>query len=395
MKIRRYVTVFIFLIMVPMALAGCDQAPAENTGGGEAQSGSGSTVAFVYADNIEDYNWSYLHEIGRQYLAEQLPDVSTTYVEEVTAEDAEQTLRDLADEGAKLIFATSPIFSDAVLAVAPDYPETYFEVAQGTETADNVATYDGRMYQAFYLMGGYTGEMTESGIIGFIAPEPTPEVISHINALTLSSRLIRTCEDITVHVKWTNSWTDSEADSAAAQELVDEGADVLIQHTYSPAVQEVAEENGVRSVGYGFDMREFAPTANLTSVVWQWGWYYTRRVQDYLDGEWESEAYMGSVSTQNFGRGIIDLAPYTYDQIPQILEAPPMKWRVSYNETNKDAMDGPIYAQNGDLVLANREQFEDDYIFNGMDWFVQGVVGDAPGTPPEAVEGTGASIACS
>jgi hypothetical protein len=71
-----------------------------------------------------------------------------------------------------------------------------------------------------------------------------------------------------------------------------------------------------------------------------------------------------------------------------------MKWRISYNETNKDALDGPIYAQNGDLVLANREQFEDAYIFNEMDWFVEGVVGEAPGTSPEAVDGMGASIVC-
>lgn len=389
--LKNYFGLFSSIIVFSIFFVGCSPAEEEQP---LSSSASESQVAFIYTENVSDYNSSHLHEIGRQYLDEQLPDVGTKFVEEVSVEQAEQVLRDLADEGHKLIFATSPDYSDAVLTVAKDFPDTFFEVAQGTETADNVATYDGRMYQMFYIMGGYTGEMTVSGVIGFIAPEPTIEVIRHINALTLSSLLIRTCEDVSVQVRFTGSWNDPEADRAAALDLIENGADVLVQHTYSPEVQKVAEEEGVRSVGYGFDMREFAPTANMTSVIWQWGWYYKDRVDDLLEGEWESNAYLGKASTKNFGTGIIDLAPYDYEQIPHIMEAPPIKWRVSYNETNKDAMDGPIYAQNGDLVLANREKFDPDYIYTEMDWFVKGVVGEAPGTAPEAVEGAGASISC-
>ena len=392
--IKSYFYLFISLIISVLIVVGCSP-PAEETTSDNASSSSAvdSQVAFVYLEDIEEYNWSRLHEIGRQYLDEQLPDVGTKFVAEVSVDDAEQTLRDLADEGHKLIFATSPEYSDAVLTVAKDFPDTFFEVARGTETADNVSTYDGRMYQMFYIAGGYTGEMTVSGVIGFIAPEPTVEVIRHINAITLSSLLVRTCEDVSVHVRWTG-WNDPEADRAAALDLIENGADLLVQHTYNPEVQIVAEEEGVRSMGYGFDMREFAPTANMSSIIWQWGWYYERRVNDMLEGEWEAEAYFGKASTKNFGTGIIDMAPYDYEQIPHIMEAPPIKWRVSYNETNKDSMDGPIYAQNGDLVLANRDKFEPDYIFNEMDWFVQGVVGEAPGEPPEAVDGQGANINC-
>lgn len=386
---------FFFLILFSLVLASCGPSDSGQPTAQAQSSGGGLTngVAFIYKEKSADYNWSHLHELGRQYLVAQLPDVETKFVDEVTVEQAEQTLRDLATEGYKLIFATAPEYSDAVLTVAKDFPDTRFEVARGSETADNVATYDGLMYQTFYVMGGYTGEMTVSGVIGFIAPEPSPEVIRDINALTLSTRLVRTCEKVTVNVKWTGSWNDPDADRKAALELIDEGADVLVQHTYTPEVQKVAEEKGVRSVGYGFDMREFAPTKNMTSVVWQWGWYYVQRVNALNGGTWEPKAYLGKVSTSNFGKGIVDLAPYTYEQIPQIIEAPPMKWRISYNESNKDALDGPIYSQAGDLVLAKNKKF-DQSIINGMDWFVEGVVGEAPGTAPETVEGVGASISC-
>ena len=383
---------FIFLFAFLLFLTGCDQSPEVEE---SSRSGASETsVAFVYKEEIADYNWSHLHELGRQYVVENVSDIETKYVEGVAIEDAEQVIRDLADEGHKLIFATAPEFSDTVLLVAKDFPDTFFEVAQGSETADNVGTYDGRMYQMFYMVGRFAAEMTLSGVIGFVAPEPTVEVIRHINAIALSALSHRPCEDVTVQVRWTGSWNDPEADRTAALDLVEAGADILVQHTYSPEVQKVAEEKGVRSVGYGFDMREFAPTAITTSIIWQWGWYYERQVNALLEGEWEAEAYFGKASTKNFGRGIIDLAPFDYEQIPTIIAAMAMRLRVQYNETNRDALDGPINAQNGDLVLAKGDKFDQDYLLNEMDWFVVGVVGEAPGEPPEAVEGIGALINC-
>jgi len=220
-----------------LVFAGCSEGASSESAVEEVT----SQVAFIYNENPDEYNMSRLHDIGRQYLDEQLPDLGTKAVQSVSVDDAEGVLRQLAEEGHKLIFATSSEYSDAVLKVAADFPDTKFEVADGAETADNVAAYSGRMYQAFYVAGGYTGEMTVSGIIGFIAPEPTIEVIRNINAITAASLLIRTCEDISVHVRFTGAWNDPEADRAAALELVDLGADVLVQHTYNPEVQKVAE----------------------------------------------------------------------------------------------------------------------------------------------------------
>ena len=378
------------LVVCALILAGC----SEGGSSAPAVEKVTSQVAFVYAENIDEYNWSHLHEIGRKYLDEHLPDLGTKYIENVAAEDAEDALRQLAEEGHKLIFATAAEYHDAALKVAEDFPDTLFEVFGSGETTDNVGFYDGRMYQAFYVAGGYTGEMTVSGLIGFIAPEPSIEVIRHINAIAASSLLVRTCEDISIHVRWTGSWNDPEAERAAALELVELGADVLVQHTYSPEMQKVAEEKGVRSMGYGFDMREFAPKANMSSIIWQWGWYYLRQVENMLKDKWKPRAYDGKVSTKAHGRGIVDMAAYNYDQIPHIMEAPPLKWRITWNETVKDAFDGPVYAQNGDLVLAKGDKFPKGYIYADMDWFVEGVVGEAPGQPPPKVEGRGRDVVC-
>ena len=115
----------VFLLILVLVLVACSEAANTNT---ESASSSeqevvvDSQVAFIYPENAEEYNWSHLHEIGRQYLDEKLPDVGTKYVDEVSAEGAEEVLRQLANEGHKLIFATAPEYSDAVLRVAKDFP---------------------------------------------------------------------------------------------------------------------------------------------------------------------------------------------------------------------------------------------------------------------------------
>ena len=60
------------------------------------------------------------------------------------------------------------------------------------------------------------------------------------------------------------------------------------------------------------------------------------------------------------------------------------KWRAQIVNTDWDVFDGPLYAQNGDLVLAEGDRYSDEYLLNEMDWVVQGVVGEA-GASPSAV----------
>ena len=99
------------LIIITLVVGACSEGGSSSTAAEEVT----SQVAFVYREDIEEYNWSHLHEIGRQYLDEQLPDLGTKYIANVSLDDAEKALRQLAEEGHKLIFATSAEYYDAVM----------------------------------------------------------------------------------------------------------------------------------------------------------------------------------------------------------------------------------------------------------------------------------------
>lgn len=83
--------------------------------------------------------------------------------------DAERVIRDLAQQGNKLIFATSFGYMNAVMKVAKEFPDVKFEHATGYKTASNVKNYTARFYQARYLAGKLAGSLTKSNVLGYVA----------------------------------------------------------------------------------------------------------------------------------------------------------------------------------------------------------------------------------
>ncbi len=88
--------------------------------------------------------------------------------------DAERVIRDLVAQGNKVIFATSFGFMDAMVKVAKDHPDVYFEHATGYKTADNLRVYEARFYEGAYLAGVVAGKMTKTNTLGFVGLVPHP-----------------------------------------------------------------------------------------------------------------------------------------------------------------------------------------------------------------------------
>ena len=106
-------------------------------------------------------------------------------------------------------------------------------------------------------------------------------------------------------VVWVSSWYDPAKEADAAKALFDQGADIIAQHTDSPAALQAAEQRGLMAFGQAWDMSSFAPNAHLTAIENNWGVYYIERIQKMLDGKWESaDTWWG------FKEGILKMAPF-------------------------------------------------------------------------------------
>lgn len=328
-------------------------------------------VGFVYVTPIGSAGWTYQHELGRQALQRALgAKVHTTVVESVAeGADAERVMRDLAAQGHQLVFATSFGYLDPALRVAADHPDVRFEHAGGYKRAANLATYNARFYEGRWLAGYLAGRSSKTGVAGFVAGFPVPEVVQGINAFTLGMRAAN--PRATVRVVWLNTWFDPPKEREAALSLVNAGADVLTNHSGSPAVPQLAEEKGVRLVAYQSDMRAFAPKAQLAAITADWSGYYLRRTQAALQGQWQSAATWGGLRDGMVALSAVDPA------LPAPVRSALAERQQALVAGRSAPFDGPLKDQAGRVRHAAGPL--PDAAIASMDWFVEGVVGSVPG----------------
>ena len=322
-------------------------------------------VGFIYVGPIGDHGWTYRHDHGRKAIEDALGDkVKTSFVESVKeGPDAERVIQQLAASGHKLIFTTSFGFMNPTVKVAKRNPGVMFEHATGYKRADNVSTYAARFYEGRYVIGQIAGKMTKSNIVGYVASFPIPEVVRGINAFLLGAHSVN--PDVTVKVVWVNSWYDPGKEGDAAKALIDQGADIISQHTDSPAPLQVAENRGVFGFGQASDMIAFAPKAQLTAIVDNWDVYYVARTKAVMDGSWKSMDTWGG-----FDSGMVEMAPYT--NMPADVAAMAEKTAAAIESGELHPFKGPIMDQSGKVVVQEGETLGDGELLK-MNWYVKGV----------------------
>jgi simple sugar transport system substrate-binding protein len=278
-------------------------------------------------------------------------------------------IRQLAAAGNNLVFATSFGYMNAAVRVAEQFPDVKFEHCTGYKTAPNLAVYNARIYEARAVCGDIAGRMSKTGTAGYIASFPIPEVVVGINAVFLAARAVN--PEFQIRIVWLNSWYDPGKEADAAKALIDQGADIIVQETDSPAAIQVAEERGVHAFGHASDMRKFAPTAQLTAIVYNWGPYYIERARAVLDGTWEPHNVWWGLN-----KGMVEIAPYGSAVAPEVAaDADRIKSAIMAGELHP--FTGPIRNQAGELVLAEGETMSDEDILR-MDYYVQGIEGSLP-----------------
>ncbi|CUA95816.1 BMP family ABC transporter substrate-binding protein [Pannonibacter indicus] len=321
-------------------------------------------ACFVYIGPVGDFGWTYQHDQGRQAVEAHFGGkVETAYLENVPeGPDSERAIERFAREGCGIIFTTSFGYMNPTIKVAQKYPNVKFEHATGYKTAENVATYNSKFHEGRYIIGQIAAKMSKTGTAGYIGSFPIPEVVSGINAFLLGAQSVN--PDFKVKIVWANSWFDPAKEADAAKALIDQGADIISQHTDSTAPLQVAEERGVLGFGQASDMINFAPKSQLTAIIDDWAPYYIERVQAVLDGTWKSEQTWAGLK-----EGHVVMAPYTNlpDDVVAMAKETEEKIKGGW-----EPFTGPITKQDGSEAAADGVRLDDGAIL-GMNWYVKGI----------------------
>jgi basic membrane protein A and related proteins len=324
-------------------------------------------VGFIYVGPVGDFGWSYQHDVARKELEEHFKGaVKTVYVENVPeGPDSEHVISDLAAKGNKLIFTTSFGYMNYTINAAKKFPAVKFEHATGYKRAPNVATYNIRFYEGRFVQGVIAGKLSKTGVAGYVGSVAVPEVVMGMNAFLLGMRSVNPAAKLKFIV--INSWYDPGKEGDAAKALIDQGCDIITQHTDSPTPLQVAESRGVKAFGEATDMAKFAPHSELSANVNVWGPYYIKRAQAVIDGTWKSQDVWGGFST-----GMLKMSPFT--NMPDDVKALAQQTVDDISSGKQKIFVGPLIDQSGATKLP-AGQVMDDATLAGLQWLVQGVEG--------------------
>ncbi len=322
-------------------------------------------VGFIYVGPVGDHGWSYQHDVGRKAIEKEFGNrVETTFVESVPEADSERAIEQLARTGHGLIFTTSFGFMEPTLKVARKYPNVKFEHATGYKRADNLATYAAKFHEGRYIIGQIAGKMTKTGTIGYVGAFPIPEVVAGINAYFLGAQSVN--PNVKLKVVWANTWYDPAKEGDAAKALLDQGVDMLAQHTDSPAPIQAAEARGRMGFGQASDMERFAPKAQLTAIIDDWNPYYISRVRAALDGTWKSQD-----TWHGLKEGMVVMAPYK--NMPDDVKKLAQETEAAIKAGTLNPFKCPIVKQDGSQVECKGNGALSDEQVLGMNFYVKGI----------------------
>ena len=322
-------------------------------------------ACFVYVGSKTDGGWTQAHDIGRMQAEKHFGGkVETAFVENIAeGPDADRAIERFARSGCGIIFTTSFGFMDPTLKVAKKFRKVKFEHATGYKTAENLTSYNSRFYEGRYIQGQIAAKMSKKGVAGYIASFPIPEVVQGINAFVLGAQTVN--PNFKLKVVWVNTWFDAGKEADAAKALIDQGVDILTQHTDSTGPMQVAAERGIYAFGQASDMIAAGPKTQLTAIIDTWGAYYIKRIEAAMNGTWKSQSTWDGLKD-----GILTMAPYT--NMPADVKAMAEATEAKIRSGELAPFTGPIKKQDGSPWLAASERADDGTLL-GLNFYVQGV----------------------
>jgi basic membrane protein A len=285
-------------------------------------------------------------------------------------QDAERVFRQFASSGHQLIFGTSFSHTVPIARAAPQFPSVAFDCCSGVKTLANLGAFEARYHEGAYIAGIAAAKMSRTGKLGFIGGYPVPDIVGPANAFLLGAQSVQA--SITCAVIFMNSWEDPGKEKDATLALAAQGCDVISAMTDSPIAAQTAEQKGVWSIGYASDVRKYAPTRLLTSMILDWSSIYVQDARDVLAGVWKPQARWYGLK-----EGVVKLTPYI-DSIGAETRAMLLKSEAALKAGTLQPFAGEIRDQSGTVrVRAGTVLAENDV--RSINWLVAGMQGRLKG----------------
>jgi basic membrane lipoprotein Med (substrate-binding protein (PBP1-ABC) superfamily) len=324
-------------------------------------------IAFAYVGPVSDMGWTWTHDEGRKAMEAAFPGkVKTAYIENMPySDEASRALEQFIADGAKMIFINSE-YADFVTKVADKHPDVVFLECDGHRISKNHIWYYVAHWNPTYLIGMAAGLMTKTNKLGYIGSFPVQSVYSSANSFHLGARSVN--PNVETKVVLINSWFDPAKANQAANALIDDGADFVMDIMDETAALQVEEKRGVWGATWNTDQRASAPTKYVSSVSLNWKDYYTKEVGDFLNGTWQGDRSVILQLAEGVDRDA--WGPNVPIEVQQQVDAV----REKMLKEGFNPFVGPIKDTKGEVRVPEGQAMTESELYL-WDWAVEGVSG--------------------
>ena len=261
---------------------------------------------------VNDKSFNQTAWEGLQALAAEDSSFEVQYLESKTDADYKTNIDTFLDDGYDLIICVGYMLADATREAALANPEQKFAIIDDATNADleNVACLMFAQEQASYLVGLVAGSVTESKTVGYVQGMVSDSM--NLFGIGYITGVLEACPEATVLQYNANNFGDIAGGSAAAKDMITNGADVIYHAAGGTGLGVIStcDEEGIWAIGVDTDQSINAPDHVITSAM--------KRVdtasQD-ISKAVKDGTFAGGTHLYDLSNGGVDLAP-TRDHIP-------------------------------------------------------------------------------
>lgn len=297
------------LILVGLALVGCDSGGEKNTSGPTPKAAAGSLKVGLVFDSggRGDKSFNDSAYAGLERAQSELG-VEGKSIDSRKESDYETNLSAMAEQGCDLVIAVGLAQGNALTSVAPKFPDTKFAIVDASVEAPNVRSLLFTEEQGSYLAGYAAGLSTKTDKIGFVGGQKIP-LIEKFEAGYTAGALAANPKITVLPSKYTGSWEDVALGKAAARTLFDQGADI-VYHAAGRAglgVIDAARDTKKYAIGVDGNQDDEAPGRVLTSMIKRVDNAVFQTIQDVKDGKFTAGAKVYDLAS-----GGVGLSPFEH-----------------------------------------------------------------------------------
>lgn len=324
-------------------------------------------VAFVHPLDEKSSTWVQGHEAGRRYLEKKLGEhiTAASYFHADTEQQAEERIQQAVEDGADLVFTTTPQLSRATLRMAVRYPKVRFLNCSVDTSFSSIRTYYSRIYEAKFITGAIAGAMANNDRIGYIGSSPIFGVPASINAFALGAQL--TNPRVQVDLRW------SCLPGTPQEDFLKSGIRVISNRDMPTQDNKLLNVCNYGTYAWDDDGNMIA----LGSPVWLWGRFYEKVVNSVLSGTWNKDKDSHRAVNYWWGMDSGVIGVELADQIPEGLKALAGMLIQGLEAGTIDPFRRHIVAQDGRVINDGSRSLQTDEILH-MDWLCENVNGSIP-----------------